>query len=154
LAVSVLVCGLTGGTLAGAQTTPPMQSVVTAPLTGAAGDTVVASVVDTGVRTGASVTVTLRLVDSNGVVLGQVTGVVSASTPLRITARAPSSGGVHAQVLLPCGGPQLSAPVVTGERWGPTGISSGHVIEFIPTSDPLGGTHEPVTNECPATLAR
>ncbi|MCY1023893.1 hypothetical protein [Pyxidicoccus sp. MSG2] len=125
--LGMVLCGL--ATQAWGQTTTPprVERVTTRPLTGATRDTVVASVVDTGVRTGASVLVTLRLVDVNGTIVAQTTGTVSEGVPLRLSYRAPSSAGVSAQVVVPLGPTELSAAVVTLERWNPN----------LPLSTPL-----------------
>ncbi|MCP3138732.1 hypothetical protein [Pyxidicoccus xibeiensis] len=115
LALMVLVCGLT----ADAQQAPVAQvaRVKTAARTGAISDTVVASVVDTGIRTGATVTVTLRLRDSAGAVLAQTTGAVNEGLPLRLSYKATTANGIFAEVVFPIGSAMLSAPVVTLERW-------------------------------------
>ncbi|WP_163988950.1 hypothetical protein [Pyxidicoccus caerfyrddinensis] len=121
LVLAMVLCGW--GPQAWAQsttTTTRITRVTTRPLTGTAGDMVVASVVDTGIRTGASVLVRLRVVDAAGTVLAQTTGTVSEGVPLRLTYRATSSVGVSAQVDVPLGPIVLSAPVVTIERWNPS----------------------------------
>jgi hypothetical protein len=121
LVLGMVLCGLaTQAWGQSATTTTRVTRVTTRPLTGTPGDTVVASVVDTGIRTGASVLVTLRVVDVAGTVLAQTTGTVSEGVPLRLTWRATSSAGVSAQVVVPLGPTVLSAPVVTIERWNPS----------------------------------
>jgi hypothetical protein len=115
LALMVLVCGLAAG--AQQRGLVKVMNVTTTPVSGAVGDTVVASVVDTGIRTGATVTVTLRLLDSLGAVLAQTSGEVNEGTPLRLSYRAASANGISAQVIVPIGGVPLSAPVITLERW-------------------------------------
>lgn len=116
LVLGVLLCGAA----AQAQETTRAARVTTTPLPGDAGDTVVVSVVETGVRTGARVPVTLQLVDGSGNVVAQTSGVVSEGMPLRLTYRAPSSAGLSAQALIPAGATQLAAPVVVVERWNAT----------------------------------
>lgn len=119
---AVLVLGLMlCGWVAGAQTQEPVPiiDVRTRAVPGASGDTVVASLVDTGLRTGASVVATLRVLDANGAIVAETTSAVSAGTPLRLRYRAPSTAGVSAQVLIPLGPDQLAAPVMVLERWAP-----------------------------------
>ena len=115
LAVGALVWGFT----AMAQTPPPTVWVSTVAVQGAANDTVVASAADVGVRTGATLTVTLRLVTERGAVLAEVTGPVTEGSPLRVSARAPTSLGVRAELVLPYSPLPLSAGVLVLERWEP-----------------------------------
>ncbi|QSQ26660.1 hypothetical protein JY651_17765 [Pyxidicoccus parkwayensis] len=132
----VLCCGL--ATQAWAQSSPTLAvQVTTQPRTGAAGDMVVASVMDTGVRTGARVSVTLRILDASGAIVAQTTDVVSEGVPLRLTYRATSSAGLSAQVLVPLGSTRLSAAVLTLERWDPS-LPLGWYEPFLCpiTSDP------------------
>ncbi|MBJ6761209.1 hypothetical protein JGU66_10575 [Myxococcaceae bacterium JPH2] len=143
----VLSVGLLMSASAFAQTSGPFVSVRTRPLEGSAGDSVVASLVETGVRTNASVLVTVRLVDSAGAVLAESSGWVSASTPLRLRHRAATADGVRAQVFVPVGTIQLAAPVLTFERWsGPGTLTSPHRVCPVPTREETGGTPEPVTD--------
>ncbi|MFP2911633.1 hypothetical protein ACLESD_42730 [Pyxidicoccus sp. 3LFB2] len=123
VALGILLGGLTAQaqstSATGTATATSAVRVTTGAVTGNAQDTVVASVVETGVRTGARVTVTLRLLDSNGAIVAQTSGLVSDGVPLRLVYRAPSTAGVSAQVVIPLGATNLSAPVVTIERWNP-----------------------------------
>ena len=127
LVLSVLLGGLSAQAQVPTATAPATATptptrfvrVTTRAIPGDAYDTVVASAVETGVRTGGSATVTLRLLDSSGAVVAQTTGVVSDGVPLRLSYRAPSTAGLSAQVVIPLGATGLSAPVVTIERWNP-----------------------------------
>ena len=154
LVLSVLLGGLSAQAQAQAptSTTPATATptrfvrVTTRAIPGDAYDTVVASAVETGVRTGGSATVTLRLLDSNGAIVAQTTGVVSDGVPLRLSYRAPSTAGLSAQVVIPLGATRLSAPVVTIERWNPQLPLTDHLPplichtrqpETIPPPDPV-----------------
>jgi hypothetical protein len=116
LALAVLLGGMPE---AQAQTPPTTLGVTTRPVAGAAGDMVVASLVDAGVKTGASVVVTLRIVDANGAVVAQTSGPVSESAPLRLSYRASAATGLSAQVIVPMAATGPSVPVLTLERWRP-----------------------------------
>jgi hypothetical protein len=120
LVLGMVLCGWATQAWAQSTTTTRITRVTTRPLTGTTGELMVASVVDTGVRTGASVRVTLRVVDAAGTVLAQTTGTVTEGVPLRLTWWATSSAGASAQVDVPLGPTTLSAPVVTVERWNPS----------------------------------
>ncbi|MBN8230364.1 hypothetical protein JYK02_22905 [Corallococcus macrosporus] len=150
---ALAVMALLWGVSAAAQPAPTQPTVVltTKALTGAALDTVVASVVDAGVLTTVStVPMTLRIVDDAGGVLASVTGTVSATVPLRVSVTAPSAGGVRAQLVLPPGAGTLSAGVLVIEREGtgePPPPPTRTVCE-IPqqvSRDPGTGTGDPVT---------
>ncbi|WP_426750299.1 hypothetical protein [Myxococcus sp. Y35] len=84
---------------------------------GEAGDRVVASVVETGARTGARQLVTLQLVNNDGVVVAETSGVVDPDSPLRLNHRAPTAAPLFARVIATVSGSSLSAAVVTVERW-------------------------------------
>ena len=145
LVLGVLLCGAA----AQAQESTRAARVTTTPLPGDAGDTVVVSVVDAGVRTGARVPVTLQLVDGSGTVVARTSGVVSEGVPLRLTYRAPSSAGLSAQTLIPTGPTQLSAPVVVVERWNPTInklkipiiVCAPPMVETDPEPEPVSDCH-------------
>ncbi|MFP2898440.1 hypothetical protein [Corallococcus sp. 4LFB] len=149
LAVTALLWGVS----AAAQAAPTQFTVVltTEPLVGAAQDTVVASVVDAGILGQVStVPMTLRIVDDAGAVLAAVTGTVSATVPLRVSATAPSAGGVRAQLVLPPGAGKLSAGVLVIEREGhgeppPPPTRTLCEIPQQVSRDPNTGTSDPVT---------
>ncbi|RKH13524.1 hypothetical protein D7V97_05350 [Corallococcus sp. CA053C] len=148
LAVTALFWGFT----AMAQTAPPTRVVKTDLVPGAALDTVVASVVDVGVRTGGTVTVTVRLVTAAGVVLAEATGPVTEGLPLRISARAPSTAGVRAEVLLPSDTMPMSIGLLGIERWPqpPATPQFPPILCKLPraaTGDPVSGYPEPTTGE-------
>lgn len=114
----VLLMGVTGGAgQAWGQSVPVTRAVVTAPSYGEAGDMVVASVVETGVRTGQSQAVTLQLLDASGGVVAQTWGVVDQDTPLRLSYRAPTAAPVVARAISTVSGGTFAAAVVTVERW-------------------------------------
>ncbi|RKH49422.1 hypothetical protein D7Y23_16805 [Corallococcus sp. AB050B] len=127
------------------------MTVTTKPLTGAALDTVVASVVDAGVLLPPSmVPMTLRILDDSGAVVATVTGTVTATTPLRVSVTAPSSGGLRAQVILPHDAWKMSAGILLIERLGhgvPPPPGTRQVCEIPPSvsRDPDTGTGDPVT---------
>ncbi|MCP3098121.1 Gmad2 immunoglobulin-like domain-containing protein [Myxococcus sp. K15C18031901] len=100
-----------------AAATVPQMTSTTPALSGQVGDQVVASVVETGVRTGASVMVLLQLRDAAGTVVAQTSGLVSEGAPLRVSYQATSAGGLRAFASAPKDGPQFSAAVLTIERW-------------------------------------
>ncbi|MFY2556772.1 hypothetical protein ACN469_04025 [Corallococcus terminator] len=91
----------------------------TAPSHGEAGDQVVASVVETGVRTGGSQFVTLQLLDSAGTIVAQTSGMVDVDSPLRVSHRAASAGPLVARVVSAVTGTPLSVAMVIVERWAP-----------------------------------
>ncbi|CAM4459438.1 hypothetical protein [Corallococcus exiguus] len=138
------------GASAAAQPAPPSYTMIitTEPLTGAANDTVVASVVDAGVLGPSStVPMTLRILDDSGFVLATVTGTVSTTVPLRVSVLAPSSGGVRAQLTLPPGAGKMSAGILVIERLGqgdPPPPPTRDVCE-IPVSRDPGTGGDPVT---------
>ncbi|WP_223744585.1 hypothetical protein NR800_26875 [Corallococcus interemptor] len=139
------------GVVVAAQAAAPLYTVVvtTPPLTGATHDTVVASVVEAGtLRAPTMVPVTLRILDAHDVVLATVTGTVSSGSPLRVSARAPSSDGVRAQLVLPAGAEKMAAGVLVLERAGlaaePPPQSTSCEITLY-TYDPATGMPEPVT---------
>ncbi|RKH54156.1 hypothetical protein D7W81_38535 [Corallococcus aberystwythensis] len=148
---ALVMMALVWGVTAAAQTAPaPYTMVVTTqPLAGAAYDTVMASVVEAGtLRAPSTVPMTLRILDDSGAVLATVTGTVSAGAPLRVSARAPSSGGVRAQLILPPGAEQMSAGVLTLERQGredPPAPKSTFCEITVYAKDPITGMPEPVT---------
>ncbi|WP_148273507.1 hypothetical protein [Stigmatella aurantiaca] len=149
VAAMVLLWGLT----AAAQAAPPMTVMTTVPVSGAAHDAVVASVMDVGVSRGGTLTVTLRILSDRGVVLAEITGPVTEGFPLRLSATAPTSAGVRAQLLLPPNTEALAAGVLVLERWTGTAPSiEPPPVCRIPrtnTIDPRGGTPEPTTSlEC------
>ncbi|WP_244239510.1 hypothetical protein [Corallococcus carmarthensis] len=144
LAVMVLLWGVS----AAAQTAPASYTVVvtTQPLVGATRDMVVASVVDAGTLRTSTVPMTLRILDEHDVVLATVTGTVSAGAPLRVSTRAPSSGGVRAQLILPPGAEQLAAGVLVLEREGREPPPQSTFCEItVWAKDPITGMPEPVT---------
>ncbi|MCY1040741.1 hypothetical protein OV208_05345 [Corallococcus sp. bb12-1] len=147
LAVAALLWGVT----AAAQAAPPPQVsvvVTTEALVGAANDTVVASVVDAGLlRGGASVPVTLRILGDRGVVLATITGTVSPGSPLRVTARAPSTAGVRAQLVLLPSRLQMSAGVLVIEREDPATPPPKQAVCLSPARDPTTTMPEPVSVE-------
>ncbi|WP_375755434.1 hypothetical protein [Corallococcus exercitus] len=124
-------------------------TMTTEPLTGATRDTVVASVVEAGtLREPTMVPMTLNIVDDAGAVLASVTGTVSAGAPLRVSARAPSPGGVRAQVIMPAGAERLAAGVLVLERDGdeePSDPKSTYCEMHATAIDPITGMPEPVT---------
>lgn len=151
LAVTALLWGVT----AMAQATPPVLVMTTVPLTGAAQDNVVASVVDAGVSGGGTLTVTLRILSADGAVLAQVTGPVSEGAPLRVSARATSSTGVRAQLILPTNTDPLGMGILVLERWppptpppsSPPTVNAPIACKIPRTNDPVGGTNEPTTGD-------
>jgi|GEM_PF-2717933 hypothetical protein len=153
LVLAVLLCGV--AVEARAQAQAQSLKVTTAPISGAVGDTVIASVVDTGIRTGASVVVTLRVVDGSGAVLAQTSGPVSESVPLRLSYRAAVHTGLSAQVLLPFTDVVLSVPVLTLERWPPVPRPSA-VLPPPPRPEAcmLPPTQRPPPEEGPVTLCK
>lgn len=118
LALVTLVGGVSGPAFGQA---PPVTALAakTAPSHGEAGDQVVASVVETGVRTGGSQVITLQLLDSAGAIVAQTSGVVDGDSPLRLSHRATSAGSLSARVVSGTTGTPLSVAVVTVERWAP-----------------------------------
>ncbi|NOK36396.1 hypothetical protein D7W79_28990 [Corallococcus exercitus] len=148
---ALVMMALLWGVTAAAQTAPASYTVAvtTQPLVGAAGDTVVASVVEAGTLSAPStVRMTLNILDERGVVLATVTGTVSAGAPLRVSTRAPSSGGVRAQLILPPGAEQMSAGVLVLEREGredPPPPKSTFCEITVYAKDPITGMPEPVT---------
>lgn len=89
-------------------------------IAGESGDTVVFSVVENAVRTGATQSVVLQVVDaSTGAVLAQTQGTVGPDAPMRLFYRPSVSGPVYGRAFAPTTGPQLSVPVLTVERWNP-----------------------------------
>ncbi|RKG92669.1 hypothetical protein [Corallococcus terminator] len=146
LAVVALLWGVTAA--AQAAPTPVTVLVTTDVLVGSANDTVVASVVDAGVlRTGPAVPVTLRILSDRGVVLATVTGTVGPGSPLRLTARAPSSAGVRAQLVLLPSRLQMSAGVLVLEREDPSDPPPKRAVCLAPAKDPTTTMPEPVTVE-------
>ncbi|MCY1036710.1 hypothetical protein OV207_35065 [Corallococcus sp. BB11-1] len=145
LAVTALLWGVT----AAAQATPQVTVMTTVPVTGTAMDQVVASVVDTGVHRGGTLTVTLRILAASGAVLAQVTGPVSEGAPLRLSARAPSAAGVRAQLVLPMNRDPLGVGFLVLERWDPPSppVEPPIACRIPRTGDPIGGTSEPTTGE-------
>ncbi|RKH67490.1 hypothetical protein [Corallococcus llansteffanensis] len=146
LAVMTLLWGLT----AAAQVSPPMLVMTTVPVSGVASDRVIASVLDVGVSQGGTLTVTLRILAANGAVLAEITGPVTEGVPLRLSANAPSSAGVRAQLLVPPNTEALAAGVLVLERL-PGGTRPVEPpplcrIPLIYTIDPRGGTSEPTTS--------
>lgn len=147
---SLAVMALLWGVAVAAQAAPTYTvAMTTEPLTGATYDTVVASVVEAGTLRGPTlVPMTLRILDEHDVVLATVTGTVSAGAPLRVRARAPSAGGVRAQVILPPGAEKLSAGVLVLEREGgeePPDPKSTWCTMTATAIDPVTGMPEPVT---------
>lgn len=145
VAATAVLWGLT----AAAQVSPPMTVMTTVPVPGAAHDTVVASVLDVGVSQGGTLTVTLRILSAGGAVLAEVTGPVTAGSPLRLHTTAPAAAGIHAQLLLPPDTEALAAGVLVLER----STGTAPPVEPPPvcripragTIDPRGGTPEPTT---------
>jgi len=130
-----------------ASATVPQVTSRTPALSGQVGDQVVASVVEAGVRTGASVMVVLQLRDAAGTVVAQTSGLVSEGNPLRLTHQATTTGGLYAFASAPADGPSFSAAVLLLERWpirpGPTDPPPEHCVAPMPQPDPPPG--EPVT---------
>ncbi|WP_238540071.1 hypothetical protein [Corallococcus macrosporus] len=148
-----LLMGVTGGAgQAWGQSEPVTLSVKTDFSHGEAGDQVVASVVETGVRTGASQVVTLQLVDAAGVVVAQTTGTVDQDTPLRLVYRVPTASAVFARVFATVGVATFSVAVVTVERWSPEEPEPGrdpvicHIESAMPRPPPP--PPGPVTIQC------
>lgn len=146
------VMALLWGVSAAAQAAPPQASwvITTELLAGAARDTVVASVDAVALRAGAPVPMTLRILDEHGAVLATVTGIASPTAPLWVSARAPSSAGVRAQLILPQDVEQLSAGDLTLVREGlgePPPPPTELVCEFPrqDAGDPGTTMPEPVT---------
>ncbi|MCE9669651.1 hypothetical protein LY474_17795 [Myxococcus stipitatus] len=124
----------------------PQMTSQTPALSGQVGDQVVASVVETGVRTGASVSVVLQLRDSAGRIVAQTSGLVSEGSPLRLTYVATSTGGLHAFASAPADGPQFSAGVLTIERWSTSPTPPTPPQECVaPMPQPEPGPDGPVT---------
>ncbi|NRD50606.1 hypothetical protein [Corallococcus exiguus] len=147
---ALVAMALLWGVAVAAQAAPTQVRLVvtTDPLVGATHDTVVASVVDAvALRRGAPVPMTLRILDEHGAVLATVTGITSPAAPLWVSARAPSSAGVRAQLILPPEAEQVSAGVLAIEREGlgdPPPPPTKLVCEF-PAKDPITTMPEPVT---------
>lgn len=138
------------GVVVAAQAAPTYTLFMTTePLEGATNDTVVASVVEAGtLRAPGQVPMTLNILDENDVVLASVTGIVSAGSPLRVRARAPSPRGLRAQVILPPGTEKLAAGVLAIERDGgeePSDPKSEWCEMIFNAIDPITGMPEPVT---------
>ncbi|QAT89032.1 hypothetical protein EJ065_7510 [Corallococcus coralloides] len=148
---ALAMMALLWGVVVAAQAAPPSYTLTmtTEPLTGAAYDTVVASVVEAGtLRAPSPVPMTLNILDEHDVVLATVTGYVSTSSPLRVRARAPSSGPLRAQVILPPGTQKLAAGVLAIEREGreePPDPQSTWCEMIFNAIDPMTGMPEPVT---------
>ncbi|RKH11514.1 hypothetical protein D7Y13_06515 [Corallococcus praedator] len=145
LAVTALVWGFT----AMAQAVPTTKVMTTVPVTGAALDTVVASVLDVGVSRGGTLTVTLRILSDSGAVLAEVTGPVTEGVPLRLSARAPSAAGVRAQLVFPSNTEPLALGGLVFERWTPPAPPGNRPLfcKIPRTGDPLGGYPNPTTGE-------
>ncbi|NTX04781.1 hypothetical protein HUA75_23665 [Myxococcus sp. CA040A] len=123
MALAVLVGGFSGA--AGAQAPPPVISVVrSTPVEGEARDLVVASVVENGVRTSVNQLVTLQLVNSvTGVVVAQTHGVLTETTPLRLSYRAPVADTLYARAIAYQSSTPRSVAILTVERWSPVAPS-------------------------------
>ncbi|WP_228557784.1 MULTISPECIES: hypothetical protein [unclassified Myxococcus] len=149
-----LLMGVAGGAgQAWSQSVPVTRAVKTAFSYGEPRDLVVASVVETGVRTGQSQTVTLQLLDHSGVVVAQTTGVVDQDTPLRLTYRTPSEAPVFARAIATVSAETLSAAAVTVERWSVVEPASwtGALVcyfELVPMPRPPPPPPGPVTLKC------
>ncbi|WP_147470070.1 hypothetical protein [Corallococcus sp. AB049A] len=145
------VMALLWGVTAAAQAAPAQDSwvITTDSLAGAARDTVEATVDAVPMRGGAPVPMTLRILDEHGAVLASVTGIASLTAPLRVSARAPSSAGVRAQLLMPKDAEQLSGGdlILTREGLGEPPPTGHLVCEFPPkdAQDPVTTMPEPVT---------
>ncbi|WP_147443291.1 hypothetical protein [Corallococcus sp. AB011P] len=147
---ALAVMALLWGVSAAAQAAPPQDSwvITTEPLAGAARDTVEASVDASVLRRGAPVPMTLRILDEHGAVLATVTGIASPTAPLWVSARAPSSAGVRAQLILPKDAEQLTAGdlILTREGLGDPPPPPGELHCLIPRAGDPGTTMpEPVT---------
>ncbi|NTX63855.1 hypothetical protein HUA74_24660 [Myxococcus sp. CA051A] len=123
LALAVLVGGLSGQ--AGAQVPPVTTSVVrSTPIAGEARDQVVASVVETGVRASVNQLVTLQLVNSvTGVVVAQTHGVLTETTPLRLSYRALVADTLYARAIAYQSSTPRLVAILTVERWSPVAPS-------------------------------
>ncbi|MCP3167482.1 hypothetical protein [Myxococcus qinghaiensis] len=153
LALVTLVGGVSGSALG--QTTAVLTHVAkTPPSHGEAGDQVVASVVDTGIRTGGSQVVTLQLLDSAGTIVAQTSGVVDGDSPLRVSHRATSANPLFARVIAATTGTTLSAAVVTVERWSPLAPNpwSEPVICYFEMMKPNDNPRPPPPPPGPITL--
>lgn len=149
LALATLVWGVSGP--AWGQATPTTtRAAKTGPSSGEAGDQVVASVVETGVRTGGSQQVTLQLLDSAGGIVAQTSGVVDVDSPLRVSHVAASAGPLVARVIAAVTGTTLSAAVVTVERWSP--LSPSPWSEPVICYFELAGSRPPPSQPGPITL--
>ncbi|MFP2960478.1 hypothetical protein ACLEPN_22310 [Myxococcus sp. 1LA] len=116
--VLALLVGVIGGAgQAWGQPAPVTLAVKTDFSYGEADDIVVASVVETGVRTGASQVVTLQILNTGGSVVAQTTGEVDQETPLRLVYRTSTATPVFARAIATVGVETLSVPVITVERW-------------------------------------
>ncbi|WP_284665569.1 hypothetical protein [Myxococcus sp. SDU36] len=113
-----LLMGVAGGAgQAWSQSAPVTRAVKTDASHGEAGDQVVASVTEAGVRTGASQFVTLQLVGPAGDVVAQTKGVVDPDAPLRLSYVARTAAPLFARAIATVSGETLSVAVVTVERW-------------------------------------
>lgn len=147
---ALTMMALLWGVVVAAQAVPTYTLIMTTePLAGATNDTVVASVVEAGtLRAAGQVPMTLNILDENDVVLATATGIVSTGSPLRVRARAPSPGGLRAQVILPPGTEKLSAGVLAIERAAsedPSDPKSNWCEMIFMAIDPMTGMPEPVT---------